>query len=252
MRLASWNVNGLRASIKKGFVEAVRQMDPDVIGLQEIKTTEAKAKLDMPDYPHAVFYPAERAGLHGTALLSKIAPLNVQLGLGMPEHDNEGRVITAEFDDFYYVTVYTPNSGRGLPRLSYRVQQWDPAFVDHLKNLEASKPVIFCGDLNVAHLEIDIARPRSNRRTAGFTNEERESFTNILAQGFVDTFRHFNPDQKDIYSFWSAMGGARSRNVGWRLDYFCVSESLMERVEASNILTQVMGSDHCPVELVLR
>lgn len=251
MRLISWNVNGIRAAMKKGFVSAVRQMDPDVLGLQEIKSTEAKAGLDMPEYPYQTWYPAERSGYHGTALFSKVRPINVQTGLGSPEHDDEGRVITAEFDDFHFVTVYTPNSGRGLPRLDYRIQQWDPAFLSHLKNLEASKPVVFCGDLNVAHREIDIARPKSNRRTAGFTNEERESFTGILGQGFVDTYRHFSPDKAQVYSFWSARGGARERNVGWRLDYFCVSESFMGRVEASNILTDVHGSDHCPVELLL-
>ncbi|MEL6346494.1 MAG: exodeoxyribonuclease III [Myxococcota bacterium] len=251
MRLISWNVNGLRATMKKGFVESVQKMDPDILGLQETKTTEAKAGLDFPDYPYKYYYPAESSGRHGTALFSRIEPLNVQFGLGHPEHDDEGRVISAEFDDFYFVTVYTPNSGRGLPRLDYRVKQWDPAFVAHLKNLEQSKPVVFCGDLNVAHQEIDIARPSSNRRTAGFTNEERESFTRILDQGFIDTFRALHPDQKDIYSFWSIRGGARARNVGWRLDYFCVSEDLMPQVQASNILNDIMGSDHCPVELIL-
>ena len=252
MRLISWNVNGLRAAMKKGFVDAVQRMDPDVIGLQEIKATEQKAKLDLPGYPYQTWYPADRSGYHGTALFSRVEPLNVQIGLGAPEHDNEGRVITAEFDDFHFVTVYTPNSGRGLPRLDYRVQQWDPAFLAHLKNLEASKPVIFCGDLNVAHKEIDIARPKANRRSAGFTNQERESFTNILDQGFVDTYRHFCPDKAEAYSWWSARGDARARNVGWRLDYFCVSEGILGRVDASNILADVHGSDHCPVELVLR
>ena len=251
MRLVSWNVNGLRAAMKKGFEDSVRKINPDVIGLQEIKTTESAAALSMPDYPHQVWYPAERSGYHGTAILSRVAPLSVQKGLGRPEHDDEGRVITAEFDDFYFVTVYTPNSGRELDRLDYRVQQWDPAFLDHLKNLEGHKPVVFCGDLNVAHQEIDIARPSSNRRSAGFTNEERDSFTQILGRGFVDTFRHFNPTLKDAYSWWSLMGDARSRNVGWRLDYFCVSESFMPQVRESNILNQIHGSDHCPVELVL-
>ena len=251
MRLISWNVNGLRSAMKKGFVGAVNQMNPDILGLQEIKTTEQKAGLSLPGYPHQLYYPAEKSGYHGTALFSKIAPLDVQLGLGDPQHDDEGRVITAEFPDFYFVTVYTPNSKRKLLRLDYRIQQWDPAFLAHVKGLESRKPVIFCGDLNVAHQEIDIARPKSNRRSPGFTNEERESFTNILSQGFVDTFRHFHPDRTDAYSFWSIRSNARANNVGWRLDYFCVSQSLLPRVQQSNILSDVEGSDHCPVELVL-
>jgi exodeoxyribonuclease-3 len=252
MKLVSWNVNGVRAAVRKGFKDALQTLDADVIGLQEIKSTEEKAALSLPDYPHQTWYPAERSGYHGTALLSRTPPLSVQCGLGSPEHDNEGRVITAEFDAFHFVTVYTPNSGRGLPRLGYRVQEWDQAFLSHLQNLEATKPVVFCGDLNVAHQEIDIARPSSNRRSAGFTSEERESFTNILSHGFIDTYRHFNPDRKEAYSFWSARGGARERNVGWRLDYFCVSEVFMSQVSAAEIHTDIMGSDHCPVSLQLR
>lgn len=251
MRLVSWNVNGVRAAMKKGFVDSVRQMNPDVIGLQEIKSTQAAAGLSMPDYPHQTWYPAERSGYHGTAILSRVAPLQVQIGLGRPEHDDEGRVITAEFADFYFVTVYTPNSGRDLARLDYRVQEWDPAFADYVKDLERHKPVVFCGDLNVAHQEIDIARPSTNRRSAGFTNEERESFSRLLGRGFVDSFRHLYPDQKEAYSWWSLMGDARARNVGWRIDYFCVSQSLVPRIQHAEIHSQVIGSDHCPVSLVL-
>ena len=252
MRLVSWNVNGLRAAIRKGFVESVSGLDADILGLQEIKCTQDNAGLELPDYPHKVWNPAQRAGYHGTALFSRTPPLSVQCGLGLPEHDNEGRIITAEFERFYVVTVYTPNSGRELARLDYRVNQWDKAFLAHLQKLQAHKPVIFCGDLNVAHQEIDIARPKSNRRSAGFTNEERESFTQILAAGFTDTFRALHPNTADTYSFWSMRGGARGRNVGWRLDYFCVSSDLTAQVAQSNVLTQIMGSDHCPVELVLR
>ena len=251
MKIVSWNVNGIRAAMKKDFVGSVRKMDADVVCLQEIKAGQAKAKLSLPDYPHQYWNPAQRAGYSGTAIFSRTEPLSVRYGLGDHLEDTEGRVVTAEFDDFYVVTVYTPNAGRGLPRLDYRIQEWDPAFLKYIQELEAHKPVIYCGDLNVAHLEIDIARPGSNRRSAGFTNEERDSFTNILSAGFVDTFRHFYPDATQKYSWWSYMGGARARNVGWRLDYFVVSQSVLDRVESSEILADVLGSDHCPVALVV-
>ena len=251
MKVISWNVNGIRAAIKKDFVGSIRKMDADVVCLQEVKASQAQAVLDLPDFPFQYWNPAERGGYSGTAIFSKIEPLSVSFGLGGHLDDKEGRVVTVEFDDFFLLTVYTPNAGRGLPRLDYRLQEWDPAFLKHIQDLEASKPVVCCGDLNVAHLEIDIARPKSNRKSAGFTNQERESFSEILSAGFVDTFRHFFPDATEKYSWWSYMGGARARNVGWRLDYFVVSQSFLDRVDSSQILPEVMGSDHCPVELVV-
>ncbi len=251
MLLVSWNVNGLRAVMKKGFSDSVAQMDADVLCLQEIKTTAAKAKLTLRGYPFQLYNPGERAGYSGTALFSRIEPIDITAGLGVPSLDTEGRVITAEFDDFFLVTSYTPNSGRGLPRLAYRTQEWDPAFREHCQGLDAHKPVVLCGDLNVAHQAIDIARPSANRRSAGFTEEEREGFTQLLSAGFVDTFRHRNPDATGRYSWWSYMGGARARNVGWRLDYFVVSQRILSRVQDAQILADVMGSDHCPVSLTL-
>jgi len=251
VRIVSWNVNGIRASIKKDFVGSVRKLDPDLICLQEIKATEAKAKLELPDYPFQYWNPADKAGYSGTAVFCREEPLSVSFGLGEHIEDREGRVVTVELADFYLVNVYTPNSGRGLPRLAYRTQEWDPAFRRYLKALEQTKPVICCGDLNVAHAEIDIARPTSNRRSAGFTDEERQNFTGILDAGFVDTFRHFSPDATKRYSWWSYMGGARARNVGWRIDYFVVTASFISRVESSEILSEVLGSDHCPVMLVV-
>ena len=251
MRIVSWNVNGIRASIKKDFIGSVRKLDADIVCLQEIKATEAKAKLDFPDYPFQHWNPAEKAGYSGTAVFCREEPISVRFGLGTHIEDREGRVVTVELEDCFLVNVYTPNSGRGLLRLEYRSQEWDPAFRRYLKELEQTKPVICCGDLNVAHAEIDIARPSSNRRSAGFTSEERQNFTGMLDAGFIDTFRHFYPDATEKYSWWSYMGGARARNVGWRLDYFVVTSSLISRVESSEILSGVLGSDHCPVVLVV-
>lgn len=253
MRLVSWNVNGIRACIKKGFVDSVSALDADVICLQEIKASadQARAALALPSHPYQYWNPAQRPGYSGTAVLSRTEPLSVRLGLGEHLQDTEGRVLTAEFDDFFLVTVYTTNSGSALARLDYRTQVWDPAFRQYLQELEALKPVVCGGDLNVAHQAIDIARPGSNRRSAGFTDEERESFSALLQAGFVDTFRHFSPDATAQYSWWSYRGGARARNVGWRLDYFLVSQGFLPRVSSSVICPQVLGSDHCPVELVV-
>lgn len=251
MRIVSWNVNGIRAAMKKDFVGSVRKMDADIVCLQEVKASQAKAKLSLPDYPFQYWNPADKPGYSGTAIFCREEPLSVSFGLGDHIEDSEGRVITVELEDFFLLTVYTPNSGRGLPRLAYRTQEWDPAFLRYVQELEQSKPVVYCGDLNVAHAEIDIARPTSNRRSAGFTDEERQGFTGVLDAGFVDTFRYFFPDATERYSWWSYMGGARARNVGWRLDYFVVSGSFISRVESSEILSDVLGSDHCPVALVV-
>ena len=251
MKIISWNVNGIRAVMKKDFTGSIHKMDADVVCLQEVRASQAKARLSLPDYPHQYWNPGQRPGYSGTAIFSRTEPLSVRYGLGSHLEDLEGRVVTVEFDDFFLLTVYTPNSGRGLLRIDYRIQEWDPAFLRYIQDLEAEKPVVYGGDLNVAHLEIDIARPASNRRSAGFTNEERESFSGILASGFVDTFRNIYPDATQKYSWWSYMGGARARNVGWRLDYFVVSQSFIGRVDSSEILSDVKGSDHCPVELVV-
>lgn len=249
MKLISWNVNGLRACVDKGFMDFFKEMDADIFCIQESKLQEGQIALDMPGY-HQYWNYAEKKGYSGTALFTKTEPISVTYGLGIPEHDKEGRVITAEFADFYVVTVYTPNSQRELTRLSYRME-WEAAFLAYLKKLEENKPVIFCGDLNVAHKEIDLKNPKTNRHNAGFTEEERACFTTLLEAGFVDTFRHFYPDRKNIYSWWSYMFKAREKNAGWRIDYFVVSESLKERLVSADIHTSILGSDHCPVELVI-
>ena len=251
MKLISWNVNGIRAVIKKNFAEFVADHQPDILCLQETKARpeQVDLPLEMGGY-HAFWYSAEKPGYSGTALFSKVAPLEVRYGLGIDEHDTEGRVITAEFDNFFLVTVYTPNSQNELRRLPYR-QQWDADFLAYCKDLEKSKPVIFCGDLNVAHQEIDLARPKQNRKNAGFSDEERASFDTIVNSGFVDSFRHFYPDKTEAYSWWSYRAGARGKNIGWRLDYFCVSAPFMEQVKQAEILADVLGSDHCPVVLEL-
>lgn len=249
MKLISWNVNGIRAVLKKNFLEFLEEHDPDVLLLQEVK-----AERDQVDEPfeekgwHVSWNPAVKKGYSGVAVLSKVEPLSVTAGIGINEHDQEGRVLTLEFDEFFVVNVYTPNSQNELRRLPYRIE-WNAAFLDHVKSLEKSKPVIFTGDLNVAHQEIDLARPKNNRKSAGFSDEERAGFDDIVAAGFVDTFRHFHPDEPEHYSWWSYRGGARAKNVGWRIDYFCVSQSFMDRVDSSIILPDVMGSDHCPVQL---
>ena len=249
MLLISWNVNGIRAVIKKNFVEFVSEHQPDILCLQETKARAEQVDLPLELAGYRSYWnAAEKPGYSGTAIFSKHEPLKISYGIGIEQHDSEGRVITAEFPDFHLVTVYTPNSQNELRRLSYR-QQWDTDFLQYCKELELSKPVIFCGDLNVAHQEIDLARPKQNRNSAGFSDEERANFDKMTAEGFVDTFRHFYPDKTDAYSWWSYRAGARGKNIGWRLDYFCVSSSLVERVKRAEILSDVLGSDHCPVTL---
>ena len=246
----SWNVNGLRAVIKKGFLEYIKEEKPDIIGLQEIKLSEGQLDLEIPGYNMYYNY-AERKGYSGTAIFTKEKPINVTYGIGIEEHDNEGRVITAEFSEYYFVTVYTPNSKDKLLRLDYRMI-WEDEFLKYLKNLEKSKPVIVCGDLNVAHKEIDLKNPKTNTRNPGFTIEERNKFTNLLDSGFIDTFRYFYPDKEFAYSWWSYRGNARKNNTGWRIDYFCVSDSLKDRITDAEIQSNIEGSDHCPVVLYMK
>ena len=246
-KMISWNVNGLRACLGKGFLEYVKESDADIFCIQESKLQEGQVELELPGY-HQYWNYAEKKGYSGTAMFTKEEPVSVTYGLGIEEHDHEGRVITAEFPEYYVVTCYTPNSQDGLKRLDYRMQ-WEDAFRAYLKALETKKPVIFCGDLNVAHQEIDLKNPKTNRKNAGFSDEERAKFTELLEAGFVDTFRYFYPDQEGIYSWWSYRFSARAKNAGWRIDYFCVSESLKDRLVDAKIHTEVMGSDHCPVEL---
>lgn len=246
-KMISWNVNGLRACLGKGFLEYLKESDADVFCIQESKLQEGQVEMELPGY-HQYWNYAEKKGYSGTAMFTKEEPVSVTYGLGIEEHDHEGRVITAEFPEYYVVTCYTPNSQDGLKRLDYRMQ-WEDAFRAYLKALETKKPVIFCGDLNVAHQEIDLKNPKTNRKNAGFSDEERAKFTELLEAGFVDTFRYFYPDQEGIYSWWSYRFSARAKNAGWRIDYFCVSESLKDRLVDAKIHTEVMGSDHCPVEL---
>lgn len=251
MKLVSWNVNGLRAALGKGMQEQLDALNADVLCLQEIKARpEQVADLWLASWPHALWNPAERPGYSGVLILSKVQPLSTSRGIGVPEHDSEGRVATMEFPDFFLVCCYTPNSQNELARLPYR-QEWDAAFREYVGNLANTKPVVFCGDLNVAHQEIDIARPDSNHFSAGFSDEERAGFTQLLQAGFADTFRRLHPDARDAYSWWSFRGGARARNVGWRIDYFCVSESLLPRVQSAEIHPNITGSDHCPVSITL-
>lgn len=246
-KMISWNVNGLRACLGKGFLEYLKETEADIFCIQESKLQEGQVDLELPGY-HQYWNYAEKKGYSGTAMFTKEEPIAVTYGLGIEEHDHEGRVITAEFPEYYVVTCYTPNSQDGLKRLDYRMQ-WEDAFRAYLKALETKKPVIFCGDLNVAHQEIDLKNPKTNRKNAGFSDEERAKFTELLEAGFVDTFRYFYPDQEGIYSWWSYRFSARAKNAGWRIDYFCVSESLKDRLVDAKIHTEVMGSDHCPVEL---
>ena len=250
MKLISWNVNGIRACVQKGFLDFFKEVDADIFCIQESKMQAGQLDLELDGY-HQYWNYAEKKGYSGTAIFTKKEPLSVQYGIGIEEHDHEGRVITLEFDDFYMVTVYTPNSQDELKRLEYRMR-WETDFLAYLKKLEETKPVIFCGDLNVAHKEIDLKNPKTNRRNPGFTDEERGKFTEVLESGFVDTFRHFYPDMENIYSWWSYRFSARAKNTGWRIDYFCVSESLKDRLEDAKILTEILGSDHCPVELDLK
>ena len=250
MKLISWNVNGLRACVGKGFYESIAALDADVVCLQETKLQAGQFDLALEGYETYWNY-AEKKGYSGTAIFTRRHPLSVTYGLGIDLHDHEGRIITAEYEDFYLVTAYVPNSQDGLRRLDYR-QQWDKDLRAYLKELETRKPVVLCGDLNVAHREIDLKNPKSNRKNAGFTDEEREGFQQLLDAGFVDTFRHFYPDQTDIYSWWSYRFRAREKNAGWRIDYFVVSEALRPLLESAAIHTEIFGSDHCPVEVVLR
>ena len=248
-KLVSWNVNGLRACVKKGFLDVMNELDADVFCIQETKLQEGQIDLDLPEYYQFWNY-AEKKGYSGTAVFTKEKPLSVQNGIGVEEHDREGRVITLEYEDYYLVTCYTPNSQTELRHLSYRME-WEDAFRCYLKTLEEKKPVILCGDLNVAHKEIDLKNPKTNHKNAGFSDEERAKFTELLEAGFIDTFRYFYPDVTGAYSWWSYRFKAREKNAGWRIDYFCVSECLEDRLAEAMIHTDIMGSDHCPVSLIL-
>ena len=248
MKLISWNVNGLRACVGKGFEESFGQLDADFFCLQETKMQQGQLDLQVEGYTSYWNY-AEKKGYSGTAVYTRHTPLSVSYGIGVDEHDHEGRVITLEMADFYLVTVYTPNSQDGLRRLDYRME-WEDAFLAYLQALDAKKPVVVCGDMNVAHQEIDLKNPKTNRRNAGFTDEERAKFSHLLASGFTDTFRLLHPDEIK-YSWWSYRFKAREKNAGWRIDYFLVSDRLTDRVRAAEIHNEIMGSDHCPVELVL-
>lgn len=250
MKFISWNVNGLRACEGKGFSETFKELDADFFCLQETKMQAGQLDLQYEGYKSYWNY-AEKKGYSGTAIFTKHNPLSVAYGLGIEEHDHEGRVITLEMDDFYLITVYTPNSQDGLRRLEYRMT-WEDDFLAYIKELDKKKPVIVCGDLNVAHEEIDLKNPKTNRKNAGFTDEERSKMTTWLESGFTDTFRYFYPEQKDIYSWWSYRFKAREKNAGWRIDYFIVSNRLTERLEGAKIHTEIYGSDHCPVELTLK
>ena len=253
MKLISWNVNGIRASLGKGLGDFLQSASPDVLCLQETKARpeQVQLPLEFGGY-HDYWNSAEKPGYSGVAAFCRTEPLSVEVGMNRPEHDTEGRVITLEFDEFRLVNVYTPNAQNELRRLPYRMD-WDAAFREHLADLrERGKPVIFCGDLNVAHHEIDLARPAQNRRSAGFSDEEREGFGQLLESGFVDSFRSLHPDLEEAYSWWSYRGGARSRNVGWRIDYFGVDTAMAKSMKSADILADVMGSDHCPVELTLK
>lgn len=255
--LHSWNVNGLRAVLKKNFRDYLETEQPDILCLQETKISEDLIQdFQFDAYPHLYWNCAVKKGYSGTAILSKQEPRSIHYGIGLEKHDNEGRVITAEFSDYYLVTVYTPNSqnhdeSKRPRRLDYRALEWDVDFLNYLRRLDSKKPVILCGDLNVAHAEIDLANPKTNRKNAGFTDEERAGFDQLLAAGFVDSFRHCHPDVKDRYSWWSYRAAARQRNIGWRIDYFCLSKRLLPRLRDASILDQVTGSDHCPVGIRL-
>ena len=247
MKLISWNVNGLRAAVGKGFLDFFHEADADIFCLQETKLSEGQIELDLPGYYDFWNY-AEKKGYSGTAMFTKEKPLQVTNGIGMDEHDHEGRVITAEFEKFFMVCCYTPNSQNELTRLEYRMR-WEDDLRDYLSELDAVKPVIYCGDLNVAHQEIDLKNPKTNRGNAGFTDEEREKMTLLLGSGFTDSFRYLYPDKEEAYSWWSYRAAARQRNVGWRIDYFIVSDRLAPQIREACIYTEITGSDHCPVGL---
>ena len=247
MKLISWNVNGIRACMEKGFLSFFERENADIFCLQETKVQEGQIKLDLKNYYQYWNY-AEKKGYSGTAIFTKEQPLSVKYGIGINELDNEGRVITLEFESFYLVTVYSPNSQRGLARLEYRIR-WEDEFLKYLKTIEQHKPVIFCGDLNVAHKEIDLKNPKSNRKSAGFTDEERDCFDKLIENNFIDTFRYFYPAKEEAYTWWSYFSKARERNIGWRIDYFCTSDSLKYDLKDAIIYSDVFGSDHCPVGL---
>lgn len=247
MKLISWNVNGLRACLNKGFMDFFNQIDADIVCLQETKMQPGQVELDLPGY-RQYWHSAIKKGYSGTAVFSRVEPLQVQYGIGVEEHEGEGRVITLEFPDWYLVTVYTPNAQRELARIDYRMS-WEDAFRAYLKELDAKKPVIVCGDMNVAHQEIDLKNPKTNRGNAGFSDQEREKMTKLLESGFTDTFRFLHPDAVGAYTWWSYMFHAREKNAGWRIDYFLISDRLRDKLQASEIHPEVMGSDHCPVEL---
>ena len=249
VKIISWNVNGIRSVIKKEFVKFVDEECPDILCLQETKAEQTLVDLSLPEYHH-FWNSAKKAGYSGTAVFAKHKPLDVTYGMGIEKHDSEGRVITAEFEKFFLVNVYTPNSKRDLSRLPYRIKEWDIDFLSHLKKLEVKKPVIFCGDLNVAHKEIDLTNPSTNRKNHGFTDEERAGFTHLIKAGFLDTFREFT-DEGGHYSWWSQMAGCRARNIGWRIDYVLISKSLRPYLKDSFILSKILGSDHCPVGIVI-
>lgn len=248
-KFISWNVNGLRACVTKGFLDFFKDIDADIFCLQETKLQEGQIDLELSDY-YMYWNYAEKKGYSGTALFTKEKPINVTYGIGIEEHDKEGRVITAEFESYYFVTCYTPNSQNELKRLDYRMN-WEDDFREYLKSLDENKPVILCGDLNVAHNEIDLKNPKTNRKNAGFTDEERGKMTSLLNSGFTDTFRYFNTDKEGIYSWWSYRFKAREKNAGWRIDYFIASSSLDSKLISADIHTEILGSDHCPVELVI-
>jgi len=250
LTLLSWNVNGIRSIRKKGFDDFLAKTPHDVLCLQEVRASREESNLDLPDTT-ILWNAAEKKGYAGTAILSKPKPLGVTFGMNIPDHDKEGRLITAEYDDFYLVTAYQPNSQRGLTRLNYRTQEWDPAFFSFLKRLERTKPVVACGDFNVAHKEIDLENPDSNHKSAGFTDEERAEFEKLIQHGFIDTFREFHAGGGH-YTWWSNFSNCRARNIGWRVDYFLISEALRPRLLEATLLPQVMGSDHCPVRIVLK
>ena len=249
MKLISWNVNGLRAAVTKGFIESFNELDADIFCLQETKLQPDQISLELPGYEQ-YWNSAVKKGYSGTAVFTRIKPLSVTNGIGIEEHDQEGRVITAEYENFYLVCCYTPNSQRELARLEYRMT-WEDAFRNYLLELDKKKPVILCGDLNVAHKEIDLKNPKTNRKNAGFSDEERAKMTELLESGFTDTFRHLYPDAIEQYSWWSYMGKARERNTGWRIDYFITSKRLDDKIQEAKIHQQIFGSDHCPVELVI-
>lgn len=249
LKMISWNVNGLRAAITKGFEDFFKSEDADIFCIQETKMQEGQAELNLEGY-YQYFNSAVKKGYSGTGLFTKIKPLNVTYGINIADHDNEGRVITAEYENFFLVNVYTPNSQRELARLQYRME-WEEAFLSYLNGLREKKPLVLCGDLNVAHKEIDLKNPKTNRKNAGFTDEEREKFTVLLGEGYVDSFRHFYPDKEGAYTWWSYMRNARGTNAGWRIDYFVVSENIKDKLKDAVIYSDIYGSDHCPVGILI-